>query len=108
MTDKAKHIVAVGRTLNIRRLTSALHGLLCLLLLMTAAAAQKPAKSEGDSRFTTLDKTRIHYVSYGKGREALVLVHGWSCNAEYWHDQIGDFAKRNRVIAVDLPGHGQS
>src|SRR5438876_637123 len=70
------------------------------------AAAQKPATVE--SRFTTLDGARIHYVNYGKGDEALVLIHGWTCNIDNWRDQFPDFAKRNRVIAIDLPGHGQS
>ena len=49
-----------------------------------------------------------NYQSYGKGREALVLIHGWTCNLDYWRDQVPDLAKRNRVIAIDLPGHGQS
>jgi pimeloyl-ACP methyl ester carboxylesterase len=35
-------------------------------------------------------------------------VHGWGCNLNHWRDQIPDFAKRNRVIALDLPGHGES
>lgn len=61
-----------------------------------------------ESRFTTLDGARIHYVNYGKGSEALVLIHGWTCNLDNWRDQFPDFAKRNRVIAIDLPGHGQS
>jgi len=56
MTDKAKHIVAMQRTSNINGLTSALHGLLCLLLLDDGGRGAEPAKSEGDSRFTTLDK----------------------------------------------------
>ena len=62
----------------------------------------------GASRWTTLDGARIHYVNYGKGSEALVLIHGWTMNVDNWRDQIPDFAKRNRVIAIDLPGHGQS
>src|SRR5437016_8046610 len=70
------------------------------------AAAQELATAE--SRFTTLDGARIHYVNYGKGDEALVLIHGWTCNLDNWRDQFSDFAKRNRVIALDLPGHGQS
>src|SRR6266567_3137545 len=60
------------------------------------------------SRFTRLDGARIHYVNYGKGDEALVLIHGWTCNIDNWRDQFADFAKRNRVIAIDLPGHGKS
>jgi len=47
-------------------------------------------------------------MNYGKGPEALVLIHGWTCNLDYWRDQIPDFEKRSRVIAIDLPGHGQS
>ena len=65
-------------------------------------------KIAGESRFTKLDGARIHYVNYGKGSDALVLIHGWTMNADNWRDQIQDFANRNRVIAVDLPGHGQS
>jgi len=73
------------------------------------ANSNKNEKSPtGESRFTTLDGSRIHYVNYGKGSEALVLIHGWTCNIDNWRDQIPDFAKRNRVIAIDLPGHGLS
>src|SRR5882762_2650442 len=79
---------------------------LCGLLIVTTAAAQKQSQTE--SRFAKLDGARIHYQSYGKGREALVLVHGWTCSIEYWRDLIPDLSKRSRVIAIDLPGHGLS
>jgi pimeloyl-ACP methyl ester carboxylesterase len=78
-----------------------------LFVLMLAGAATAPA-FDGESKFAKLDGARIHYKSYGKGNEALVLVHGWTCNLDNWRDQIPDLAKRNRVIALDLPGHGQS
>jgi pimeloyl-ACP methyl ester carboxylesterase len=81
-------------------------------------AASRPAPKNSSTRneknataeslWTTLDGMRIHYVSYGKGSEALVLIHGWTCNLDNWRDQFSDFAKRNRVIAIDLPGHGLS
>jgi len=71
-----------------------------------AATANKSAN--GESHFTTLDGARIHYVNYGKGSEALVLIHGWTMNLDSWRDQVSDFAKRNRVIVIELPGHGQS
>jgi pimeloyl-ACP methyl ester carboxylesterase len=74
-----------------------------------AKGSPKPEKSAiGESRFATLGGARVHYVDYGKGSKALVLIHGWTQNAEGWRDQISDFTKRNRVIAIDLPGHGQS
>jgi pimeloyl-ACP methyl ester carboxylesterase len=94
----------------------AIHLLLFSIALLLAAGFTAPvtpeAKTEksaaGESRFAKLDGARVHYVNYGKGSEALVLIHGWTCNADNWRDQIPDFAKRNRVIAIDLPGHGLS
>src|SRR5260370_31503823 len=82
--------------------------MLCLFLLVTIAAAQEPGSSPGEVHYASLDGKRVYYKSYGKGRDALVLVHCWSCNMDHWRDQIPDFAKRSRVIALDLPGHGQS
>jgi pimeloyl-ACP methyl ester carboxylesterase len=79
--------------------------ILFITLLLTSTAA---FAADGDSQFAKLDGARIHYKSYGKGKDALVLIHGWTCNLDNWRDQIPDFAKRNRVIALDLPGHGQS
>jgi pimeloyl-ACP methyl ester carboxylesterase len=71
-------------------------------------AHPRPALHEAPSRFATLDGIRVHYKSYGKGREALVFVHGWTCNMTFWRGQIPAFESKTRVIAIDLPGHGQS
>src|ERR1043165_2593851 len=79
--------------------------LACAFILAVAPArvAQK-----ADSHFAKLDATRVHYISYGKGAEALVLIHGWTQSADAWRDNVSDFARRNRVLVVELPGHGQS
>lgn len=103
MRSNIQHILHLKPT-KILQLTFTL----CLLLLVTTASAQKPANSDGESRYTSLDGLRVHYKSYGQGRDALVLVHGWSCNIDYWRDQLPDFTKRSRVVVIDLPGHGQS
>lgn len=81
-----------------------------VLVGMLASAALVTAKDNpaAESRFTTLDGARIHYVNYGKGNDALVLVHGWTSNLEFWNAQMSELAKRNRLIAIDLPGHGLS
>ena len=50
----------------------------------------------------------VHYLSAGGAGPALVLVHGWASDSRVWNAQIEDFGKLGRVIAVDLPGHGQS
>ena len=97
-----------------RRTLSLILALAVAFVSATTATGKKPAAPDEQSRYAKLDMgaghaaARIHYQSYGKGREALVLIHGWSCNLDYWRDSIPDFAKRNRVIAIDLPGHGQS
>ena len=77
------------------------------LLLLVAAPVAVFAK-DGESKFATLNGAKIHYQSYGQGSEAFVLVHGWSSNLTAWSYQIPDLAKRARVVALDLPGHGQS
>ncbi|MGH9905400.1 MAG: alpha/beta fold hydrolase [Pyrinomonadaceae bacterium] len=97
--------------LSTRKFVSMSSFLFCAVLLLVsvpAAMAQKASTTAGESRYATLDGARIHYKDYGKGREALVLIHGWTCNLDHWRNQIPDFAKRSRVIALDLPGHGQS
>jgi pimeloyl-ACP methyl ester carboxylesterase len=76
-------------------------------LALTAGTAIGHASS-GESRFAKLDDARIHYVNYGKGDEALVLIHGWTQSADAWRDNVADLSKRNRVIVLELPGHGQS
>jgi pimeloyl-ACP methyl ester carboxylesterase len=79
-----------------------------LLLITIFLALTTAFAADGESQYAKLDGAKIHYKSYGKGKDALVLVHGWTCNLDNWRDQIPEFAKRNRVIALDLPGHGQS
>jgi len=59
-------------------------------------------------KYAKLGQNKIHYKNSGSGKDALVLVHGWTCNLEMWRDQMPEFSKRARVIALDLPGHGLS
>lgn len=113
MTKDLKVALIPGRRAHLHRL---LCFALALVFALALASSARPdtdsAKNEksvtAESRFATLDGARIHYVNYGKGNEALVLIHGWTCNLDNWRVQMPDFAKRNRVIAIDLPGHGQS
>src|ERR1041385_8121027 len=81
--------------------------LLCAFVFVLAAS-QITWAQKAESRFASLDGARVHYLNYGKSDEALVLIHGWTQNADAWRDNISDLAKRNRVIVIELPGHGQS
>ncbi|HYB64588.1 MAG TPA: alpha/beta fold hydrolase [Steroidobacteraceae bacterium] len=44
----------------------------------------------------------------GRGRRDLVLLHGWGMNLKVWDGLAEALARRFRVIAIDLPGHGRS
>ena len=82
---------------------------LSLVALMLLLVALPIAAKDGESKYATLDGAKIHYQSYGgNGKDAFVLVHGWSSNLEAWKHQIPDLAKRARVVTLDLPGHGKS
>ena len=61
----------------------------------------------GDSRRVTIDGINTHYVEAGAGRP-LLLFHGLGASVATWRDNIGPLARSFRVVAVDLPGHGDS
>jgi uncharacterized protein (DUF1684 family)/pimeloyl-ACP methyl ester carboxylesterase len=67
----------------------------------------KTLNASANGRFANFDNNRVFYQSYGKGDEALILVHGWTGNSEVWRGSVNAFPN-TRVIALDLPGHGQS
>ncbi len=48
------------------------------------------------------------YIDLGRGDETVVLVHGVGMRIEAWAPQIARLARDRRVIALDLPGHGES
>lgn len=50
---------------------------------------------------------KLHYTDNGKGH-ALIFLHGGFVNSTIWKYQTSFFAKRYRVINVDLRGHGNS
>ena len=81
--------------------------ILAFMVFVLAGPATASA-FDGESQYAKLDGARVHYKSYGKGKEALVLIHGWGCRMGHWRDIVPDLAKRNRVITLDLPGHGES
>jgi pimeloyl-ACP methyl ester carboxylesterase len=49
----------------------------------------------------------VHYESYGTGKEAVVFIHGWSCDLTFWRGQSPIYRK-HRALLIDLPGHGKS
>nr|WP_294944707.1 alpha/beta hydrolase [uncultured Mucilaginibacter sp.] len=50
----------------------------------------------------------ISYTDTGSGDTTLLFVHGWCINKGYWSNQVAFFDKKYRVVAIDLPGYGDS
>jgi pimeloyl-ACP methyl ester carboxylesterase len=51
--------------------------------------------------------TSVSYSDIGTGT-AVVLLHGFLENKTMWKDLAPSLAKKNRVIAIDLLGHGET
>jgi pimeloyl-ACP methyl ester carboxylesterase len=49
--------------------------------------------------------TAVHYIDIGKGA-AVVLLHGFLENQSMWNHFIPELSQKNRVITIDLLGHG--
>jgi pimeloyl-ACP methyl ester carboxylesterase len=59
--------------------------------------------------FVEVDGAAVHYLAWGEpGRRGLVFVHGGGAHAHWWTHVAARFARRFRVLAVDLSGHGDS
>jgi sigma-B regulation protein RsbQ len=69
--------------------------LLCLTLALSLSGA-------------SVDGINIHWTSAGKGKKAVILVHGWTSDESAWAAQVPALAAKYRVITLDLPGHGKS
>jgi pimeloyl-ACP methyl ester carboxylesterase len=86
--------------------------LACFLLLVVGLPVLSDDKSnqldKAPSQFAKLDDIRVYYKSLGTGDMALVFVHGWTCNMNFWRYQVPAFDGRIRMILIDLPGHGES
>lgn len=56
----------------------------------------------------SVDGIEINYYEYGQKGPILVFVHGWSCDASYWREQVEYFKEKYHVVLIDLAGHGRS
>jgi len=57
--------------------------------------------------FFNFQKKNVFFTDEGKGK-AIVLLHGFTESSKIWTSFAKEMAKRYRVIAIDLPGHGKS
>ena len=112
---------APGARPRARRLRRAVVGAFVALATvfgMTAgagASATPKEPAEGPARFApgfrhgkvAVEGGAVHYVIGGSG-PAVVLLHGWPQTWLMWRKLMPDLARDHTVIAVDLPGLGDS
>lgn len=75
----------------------------------TTLSLGEPAHVDGLPQLAlTPDSVHIDYRVWGTGEPAIVLIHGWAGNANYWSAQIEALKPKYTVVAVNLAGHGAS
>jgi len=74
----------------------------------SGGVARDAAAGEGPRITLSQDNVHIEYRLYGHGDPAVLLVHGWACDENYWHAQLDALKSRYTVVTIDLAGHGAS
>ena len=77
----------------------------CMFFVSTEVQAQESVSPNGN--FATINGLKIYYEESGKGMP-VILLHHFFATASQWKTFVPELAKKYRVIAVDLPGHGRS
>ena len=58
--------------------------------------------------FTEVGGFRVRYADRGFGDSVVLLLHGFGGDLDNWMFNLDSLAEKHRVLALDLPGHGQS
>ena len=58
--------------------------------------------------FTEVDGLRVRYADRGSGDSVVLLLHGFGGDLDNWLFNLDALTEKHRVLALDLPGHGQS
>jgi len=82
--------------------------LAALAFSIPLAQAATPTPSSVEDRYAVMNGARLHYTNQGTGPDAVVFLHGWSCDASFWRAQAQAEAGSHRVLALDLIGFGKS
>lgn len=98
------------KTNKIFNATLAIMFLLCGLGFSSVFAQNDAQQNVFDAAktATSADGTTINYYEHGHEELVLVFVHGWSCDASYWREQVGYFKEKYHMVLIDLAGHGRS
>lgn len=69
--------------------------------------SQQPVLIKSQSRM--VDGINVHYLEAGEqSSELTLLIHGWPTSSYLWRNVMPDLASKHWVVALDLPGFGDS
>jgi pimeloyl-ACP methyl ester carboxylesterase len=80
---------------------------LVLAATITLAASPTTAQDTASGHTISVNGIEMYYETMGAG-EPLLLVHGWSGNAQYFNPILGKLASHYSLIIPELRGHGRS
>ena len=78
---------------------------------VTPADDEEEGEEAAAYHFVDVDGIRVRYASRGgddASRPAVLFIHGFGGDLDNWLFNLDALAEKNRVFALDLPGHGQS
>lgn len=76
--------------------------------ILTACLIISSSWAHAADKIVLLGTNRVSYSVSGSSSNTVVLIHGWGGKKEQWQPQISNLDRNFRVIAIDLPGYGQS
>ncbi|UCH85576.1 MAG: alpha/beta hydrolase [Candidatus Latescibacterota bacterium] len=82
--------------------------LLCSMAVLSFSLIFLGYATETAREVSSSDGVPIRYLVQGGGDPALVFVHCWCCDRNYWKNQVPYFVERHKVVTIDLAGHGDS
>lgn len=75
-------------------------------------SAARPLEADVVRRSVAPEGERVSYLAAGDARAAtgrtILLIHGSGVSARSWTEQLRRLGHALRVLAIDLPGHGES
>jgi len=82
----------------------------CAVALLLGGCASRLSDGDHEVAFRGAAVRFTHLsADAGNPREpAVVFVHGWASSRSFWREQMDGLRGERRLIAIDLPGHGES
>lgn len=90
------------------RIAGLLFSISCLAMLFPTAFGGEGDTKPARKTVRAEDGLSIVCEVRGKGDMALLFLHGWCGDHEYWKHQVNVFAGDYRIVALDQAGHGES